>query len=139
MIAQVASGEGNLTPEMALILLGLAASLTTWLGMGAAFAKAGEPGWAAFVPVYREIVLLKLTDKPVWWIVLLACPCVNVLIFLVLVPLELARRFGKEWGFALGLIFLPFIFFPLLGFGEARYAPAEAASTSRAVVVRREH
>lgn len=34
---------------------------------------------------------------------------------------RLARNFGKSGGFAVGLIFLPFIFICILGFGDAEY------------------
>jgi hypothetical protein len=36
----------------------------------------------------------------------------------------LAAKFGKGVGFAIGLIFLPFIFYPILGFGDAQYSGA---------------
>ena len=32
-----------------------------------------------------------------------------------------AKSFGKGFGFSLGLIFLPFVFYPILGFGDALY------------------
>jgi hypothetical protein len=34
---------------------------------------------------------------------------------------DIAERFGKDIGFAIGLFFLPFIFIPILGFGSAEY------------------
>jgi hypothetical protein len=33
----------------------------------------------------------------------------------------LSKSFGKEEGFTVGLILLGFVFFPILGFGDARY------------------
>jgi uncharacterized membrane protein YhaH (DUF805 family) len=84
------------------------------------FEKAGKPGWAAIVPIYNIIVLLEIVRKPLWWIVLFLIPCVNF-IAAVLIALELAKVFGKSAGFAVGLIFLPFIFYPMLAFGDARY------------------
>jgi hypothetical protein len=35
--------------------------------------------------------------------------------------LKLSKRFGQPWPFALGLLLLPFVFFPLLGFGDSAY------------------
>ena len=32
-----------------------------------------------------------------------------------------AEKFGKGGGFVVGLIFLPFVFWPILGFGDAKY------------------
>jgi len=87
------------------------------------YEKAGKPGWAALVPIYNIIVLLEIVQKPIWWIVLFFVPVVNlVVIFILLV--ELARKFGQGVGFAVGLFFLGFIFYPILGFGDAVYNPS---------------
>jgi len=91
-------------------------------GMWAIFTKAGQPGWAAIVPIYNIIVLLEITGKPVWWVILFLCPCVNIIVSII-VAIELANRFGQGGGFAVGLILLPFIFYPILGFGQSRYTP----------------
>jgi hypothetical protein len=34
---------------------------------------------------------------------------------------QLSLSFGKDSGFTLGLIFLGFIFYPILGFGDSKY------------------
>jgi hypothetical protein len=84
------------------------------------FEKAGQPGWASIVPVYNLYILLQICNKPVWWLVLFLIPLVNF-IAAILVALALGEKFGKSSGFVAGLIFLPFIFYPLLGFGDDRY------------------
>lgn len=84
------------------------------------FTKAGQPGWAVIVPIFNLIVLLKIVDKPLWWILLLLIPFVNFVV-LIIVNIELAKKFGKETGFGVGLTLLPFIFTPILGFGDAQY------------------
>jgi hypothetical protein len=86
------------------------------------FTKAGWPGWAAIIPIYNAYVYLKIAGKPGWWLLLYFIPLVNVIIAIV-VAVSFAERFGKGVGFALGLIFLGFIFYPILAFGEARYTP----------------
>jgi hypothetical protein len=35
----------------------------------------------------------------------------------------LSKRFGKDIGFTLGLIFLPYVFLPILAFSKAKYIP----------------
>ena len=96
-------------------------------GMWKVFVKAGKPGWACIVPIYNIIVLLEIAGRPIWWIVLLFIPIAN-LIVLILVALDIAKAFGKGTGFGLGLAFLGFIFYPLLGFSDATYTkPATAA------------
>jgi uncharacterized membrane protein YoaK (UPF0700 family) len=86
------------------------------------FTKAGEPGWAAIVPIYNLVVVLKLAGKPLWWIVLFLIPLVNF-VMLVLTTIGLAQNFGKGAGFGLGLAFLAPIFYPILAFGDAEYRP----------------
>lgn len=44
----------------------------------------------------------------------------NIYIAFVIL-MALAKSFGKETGFGIGLFFLGFIFFPMLGFGDAKY------------------
>lgn len=93
-------------------------------GFWKVFTKAGEPGWASIVPIYNAIVLLKIAGKPGWWIFLLFIPLVNIVI-LIMVSIDLAANFGKGVGFGLGLAFLGAIFYPILGFGDARYMPRQ--------------
>ncbi len=84
------------------------------------FDKAGKPGWAAIIPIYNLIVLFEVIGKPAWWIILLFIPLVNFIIMIIMF-IELAKVFGKGVGYGLGLIFLGFIFFPMLAFGDAQY------------------
>lgn len=91
------------------------------------FTKAGKPGWASIVPFYNIIVLLEIVGRPLWWIVMLLIPLVN-LVFVFIIAIDLAKSFGKGTGFAMGLIFLSPIFYPILGFGSARYQGPAAAT-----------
>jgi hypothetical protein len=84
------------------------------------FTKAGQPGWASIIPFYNLFILLRITGRPEWWIILWLIPCVNIVIQ-ILVYLDLARVFGKSAGYGIGLILLPFVFFPLLAFSDAEY------------------
>ena len=90
------------------------------------FAKAGQPGWAAIIPIYNTIVLLQIAGRPIWWIVLLIIPLVNIIVS-VIVMIDVAKSFGKGAGFGIGLWLLGFIFFPILGFGSAEYQGPAAA------------
>ncbi|MCK4407573.1 MAG: hypothetical protein KAV44_07835 [Bacteroidales bacterium] len=84
------------------------------------FVKAGESGWKVFIPFYNIIILLKIVEKPAWWTFLFLIPIVNV-VFLIWVVNLLSLRFGKDEGFTFGLIILPFIFYPILAYGDAKY------------------
>jgi hypothetical protein len=95
--------------------------LLTLIGYWASIMKAGRPGWWAIIPFVNSFVLCKLGGKPGWWFILFIIPIVNIVIA-ILVLRGVARNFGKGVGFTVGLIFLPFIFFLILGFGPARFS-----------------
>jgi hypothetical protein len=98
------------------------AVVLTFVSFWKVYVKAGEPGWAIFVPIYNVIVTLRIAGKPWWWFFLTLIPFINI-VFVVLVFVSTARRFGKGVGFGLGLFFLPAIFYTILAFGEATYDP----------------
>jgi hypothetical protein len=91
-------------------------------GFWKTFQKAGKPGWASIVPIYNLIVLLEIAGQPLWWIILLFIPLVNIAVS-IFVNIAVAKNFGKSTGFGVGLALLGFIFYPILGFGDARYRP----------------
>lgn len=99
--------------ELALIVLIIA-------GLWKTFAKAGQPGWAAIIPIYNVYILLKIAARPWWWLLLFLVPLVNIVIAVV-VAIDVAKAFGKGAGFGIGLALLGFIFYPILGFGAATY------------------
>ena len=103
-----------------------AAIILTIAGIWKMFAKAGKPGWAAIVPIYNIIVLLEIVGKPVWWIILFLIPFVNIIMGII-VTHEASKAFGRGLGTTIGLIILPFIFYPVLGFGSAQYKAHQAA------------
>ncbi len=112
-------GAGGLFSGVFSIVL-LAVMVIVIASMWKAFSKAGQPGWAAIVPIYNLVVLLKIAGKPVWWLILFLIPFVG-LVMCFIVFISLAKSFGKGAGFGVGLALLGFIFFPILGFGDARY------------------
>jgi Family of unknown function (DUF5684) len=99
---------------LALVVLELA-------GMWKVYTKANEHGWAVLIPFYNYWCMLRIVGRPGWWLILYFIPLVNIVIALV-VLWDLAKSFAKTPGWFVGLWLLPFIFFPMLGFGESRYA-----------------
>lgn len=89
------------------------------------FKKADEPVWQAFVPIWNYIVLIKISGKPIWWIVLFLIPIVNIVI-MVLVFHGLSTSFGHGAGFTVGLVFLSIIFLYILGYDSKPYQGAAA-------------
>lgn len=82
------------------------------------FVKAGQPGWAAIVPIYNAYVMQEIVGRETWWlaIYLFLGP-----VWAIVISLDLAKSFGKEIVWGIGLIVLPIVFYPLLGFGDAQY------------------
>jgi hypothetical protein len=109
----------------------------------AIFSKAGKPGWAILVPIYNLIVVFNIAGRPAVWMlwffqvgffalifllihnvttgVLFGLSFASSLFFRIRVIHSLAKSFRKGAGFTVGLIFLPFIFYPILAYGSAKY------------------
>lgn len=121
----------NPEPSTAIIFASAAFGLLLFLVMLASawkvFTKAGQPGWACIVPIYNFVVMLQIVGRPLWWIILCFIPLVNVLIMIVL-AVDIAKSFGKDTLFGIGMLLLPIVFYPVLAFGDARYHGPSALS-----------
>ena len=100
------------------------------VGLWLVFQKAGEAGWKALIPIWNLLVLLRIVGRPAWWILLLLIPIVNV-IFAIVVLNDLSKSFGHGVGYTVGLVFLPFLFTMLLGFGPEPYLGPGGSSDPR--------
>ncbi len=78
-----------------LILFFLAVQVIHFLGTWKLYQKAGRKPWEAAVPVYNAIILMKIINRPWWWVILLFIPVVNLIMFPV-VWVETLRSFGKN-------------------------------------------
>ena len=92
--------------------------LLTISGMWRVFEKAGEKGHLVIIPFYNLYRLARITGFPKSWAWLLFIPAINA-ILMIIVCLELARLFGKSIWFGFFLLTVPFVAFPILGFGQA--------------------
>lgn len=91
------------------------------------FTKANQPGWACLVPIYNIYVWTQIVGRPAWWIILLFIPIVNFIVAIILC-IDLAKSFGKDTLYGVGIAILSFIFMPILAFGSASYQGPSAAS-----------
>src|SRR4051794_10562320 len=85
-----------------------------FLGFWKVFEKAGEPGWSAFVPIYNLMVMARIAGKEETFGLLACIPCVGIY-FMIVLYIELGKRFGVAGGFVAGMILLPMVFWPMLG------------------------
>ncbi|MFP6667149.1 MAG: DUF5684 domain-containing protein [Pirellulales bacterium] len=106
--------------SLLILVLSLAITVFIIAGLWKAFAKAGHPGIACIVPIWNLIVMVQMAGKPVWWFLLLCIPVIGI-VFGIIIAIGIAENFGKTAGFGIGLAFLGFIFWPILGFGDAQY------------------
>lgn len=104
-----------------ILIFGITATIIEVVGAWLMFEKAGEPGWAAIIPIYNYLIVIKIAGKPWWYLLLLLIPIVNIVIIIITLD-GLAKSFGKGTGFTVGLFFLRFIYIPILGFGKAVYS-----------------
>jgi hypothetical protein len=112
----------------AMMFIFLAIAVVFIIGMWKVFAKAGQPGWAAIVPIYNVYVLTQIVGRPAWWVVLMLVPFVSLVISIIL-AIDLAKSFGQ--GVGMGILVIFGIGYLILGFGSARYVgPAAAGATS---------
>jgi hypothetical protein len=108
------------------ILISLAITVFMIAAVWKTYSKAGQPGWGSIIPIYNSLLLLRIAGRPWWWILLLLIPIVDIVI-LFIVLIDVAKGFSRGAGFGVGLVLLPFIFYPILGFGSARYAGPPSA------------
>ncbi|PSQ58780.1 MAG: signal peptidase I [Halobacteriales archaeon SW_9_67_25] len=102
------------------LLIVLVITVVVVAGFWKTFEKAGEPGWAAIIPIYNLYVLIKISGNPWWWLILMFIPIINILAQ-AKISIDVADKFGQGILFGLGLLLLSFIFYPLLGFGDYQY------------------
>lgn len=130
-------------------LLWLLIVISRWV----VFQKAGQAGWASIIPIYDTFVQLRIIQRPTWWgYLLLGLSLIQVVltlmqdgstdtaeflqlmssiatiiafVFSVRITHGLSRSFGRSLGFTLGLLFLPYIFYPILAFGSSTYRAAQ--------------
>lgn len=84
------------------------------------FTKAGQPGWASIIPFYNYYVLFEIAWGNGLLFLLMLIPVANFVIMIIL-WVKLSQSFGYSAAFAIGLLFLPIIFLPILAVGNSRY------------------
>lgn len=110
------------------MIIGIILMIVLWLSIIAfaivsqwkVFEKAGQPGWACIIPFYNIIILLKIANKPWWWIFMLFIPIANI-VFMIMMLHRISLSFGKGAGFTVGLLFLSIIFWGILAFDKSEY------------------
>lgn len=66
-----------------------------FLGTWKLYQRAGRKAWEAAVPVYNAVILMKIINRPWWWVILMFIPIVNLIIIPV-IWVETIRSFGRN-------------------------------------------
>jgi len=139
---------------LTMVVIAIIFAVLAVIAMWQVFRKAHQHGWAALVPIYNVVVLLRIGRRSPYWLLLLAPVVLNTVIQLfanvtatnlslygllslitygcglavsIVTGRGVAAVFGRSGTFgvwALGVF--PFVGYPILGFGRAQYLPAES-------------
>lgn len=119
-----------------IVAIGILLAVANWK----IFKKAGKPGWASLIPFYNVYVMSEISfgsaiyfiGMAITWVLsfignisgilfLTSIAIIAQLVLFIIYCVKLSKAFQKGGGFAVGLIFLPVIFFPILGFDSSKY------------------
>ena len=98
------------------ILCTIVSLVASWM----IYKKMGREGWEGIIPIYSTYVLCQELYGNGWKCLLLLIPLYNIY-FGIKIYIDWAKAFGKNAGFAIGMLLLPFIFQLILAFGDAVY------------------
>ena len=89
-----------------LMVMGLGLYVFLSLALMSIANKTGtENAWFAWIPVLNIILMLQIAKKPVWWIILLLIPLVNIIIaFIIWMAIAEARNKPAWWGIVIMLV-----------------------------------
>ena len=102
-----------------LLLLPLLVAAIELVSTWKIFVKMGDEGWMSIIPIlniYRIFQRSRPDQAILWTILAFVCGIGSIVAMY-----DLAKLFGKEIVYALGLIFVPIVFAPMLAFGSATY------------------
>ena len=105
------------------------------------YTKAGEKGWKAIIPIYNVVILFKISGLSPWLILAyltMFIPFIGWIVAIVLnayLAYSLAKSFGKDGGYAVGIFFLAPIFYMILAFGKSEYVGPSGKTASNPIEV----
>lgn len=109
------------------ILIASVIGIIQIIAMWKIFTKAGEKGWKCLIPIYNFVILFKISGLSPWLILVFLAAIIPFIGWLAPIAMnailsyKLAKSFGKDTGWAVGLYFLPSIFYLILAFGKSEY------------------
>lgn len=112
------------------MLISIITTVVSLIASWMIYKKMGRQGWEGIIPFYNTYVLCEELYGNGWKFLLMLIPLYNIY-FAIKLNLDYAYAFNKGTGFAVGMIFLPFIFQLILAFDEnAQYRDGSKANTT---------
>ena len=105
-------------------IIGMATTVLMIISLWKIFKKAGKNGWEAIIPIYNMITLVQITEKPLWYIIFFFLPITPIIIYIAL-----TEKFGKSVGYAVLMLLVPIVGFPMLAFGKSEYKGSAASAS----------
>lgn len=100
------------------------------LALGAVFRKSGDEAWKAWVPIYNQVILLRLGGLSPWLLLLYLIPGLGSFAVWIIQVIA-CHQINREFGVGAGMTVLAALLFPVwasvLGWGSARWVGAEGA------------
>ncbi|MCW5951471.1 MAG: hypothetical protein KIT69_04370 [Propionibacteriaceae bacterium] len=116
-----ADAAATLAALIPLYLFILAIAVVEIVALWKVFAKAGEPGWAAIVPIYNIYTMVKIAGYNPLMFLLFLIPLVNI-VFGIMVMIRIGSAFGKSTGWSIVmLVIFNIVGMLILGFGQDQY------------------
>lgn len=118
------------------LFIGLIITVLQIAGMWKVFSKAGEKGWKCLIPIYNLVILFKISGLSPWIVFGYLAGFIPIIGWIITFAISvyqcnsLAKSFGKDIGYTIGLLFLPTIFYLILGFGKSEYVGKETYNSS---------
>ena len=111
-----------------LVIIGLIIYIIFSIELMLLFIRLGEKAWKALIPVYNFIVLLQKLLLPIFYVILLLIPIINIYVFYK-IGISLAEQFNKKKIFAIIFALIPpiGILFLMLGINQEKYETSEVS------------
>lgn len=85
------------------------------------YKKAGKHGWAAIIPIYKDVVWLKIAGLSPWLLLLFLIPFfgwIALAIIFIVAKFKVPVAFGQSALWGLGLWFIPIVFESVIAFSK---------------------
>ena len=109
----VSIGFGILS--ISIVIISLIISIVMLISLIKIFTRNGKPGWGVIIPIYNFILMSEIAEVKSIYVILLFVPIVNIYARYVIYK-GIAKKYNKSSGYAVGMLLVPFIFFPMLAF-----------------------